>query len=326
MSPARSGPVLPFAPNPELIQLASRIPAEIRLGTSSWSFPGWTGIVYAEATGATGTALERKLSREGLAAYAQHPLFRTVGLDRTHYAPMSVEQFREHAEQVPDGFQFLVKAHEACTVRRWPDHPRYGKRRGIENELFLGVDHATRFVIEPAVEGLGGKLGTILFQCAPQALKPLGGPEAFVDRLHEFLAKLPKGPRYAVEVRNRELLTDGYAAVLADTGAVNCLTSLERMPPLAEQWARSGARSGSMLVLRWMVHRGETHETARDRYEPFDRLVDEDPLTRVEIAQIAVEAAAAGQPVIVVANNKAEGSAPLSLIALARAIAEEGVA
>ena len=39
----------PALPSTELLELAARLPAEVRLGTSSWSFPGWTGLVYARA-------------------------------------------------------------------------------------------------------------------------------------------------------------------------------------------------------------------------------------------------------------------------------------
>ena len=40
---------VPSAPaGPELLTLAQRLPAKLRLGTSSWAFPGWAGIVYAE--------------------------------------------------------------------------------------------------------------------------------------------------------------------------------------------------------------------------------------------------------------------------------------
>src|SRR5512143_109764 len=63
--------------------LAARLPADVRLGTSSWSFPGWRGIVWDR------DASPALLAREGLAAYARHPLLRTVGLDRTYYAPMT---------------------------------------------------------------------------------------------------------------------------------------------------------------------------------------------------------------------------------------------
>ena len=39
----------------------------------SWSFPGWSGLVYDRAS------TETELARNGLGAYAAHPLFRSVG-------------------------------------------------------------------------------------------------------------------------------------------------------------------------------------------------------------------------------------------------------
>ena len=40
-----------------------------------------------------------RLSRQGLPAYAAHPLLRTVGIDRTFYAPMAEADFRRYANQ-----------------------------------------------------------------------------------------------------------------------------------------------------------------------------------------------------------------------------------
>ena len=40
--------VVPASAGEDLIELALRLPATLRLGTSSWSFPGWAGLVYAE--------------------------------------------------------------------------------------------------------------------------------------------------------------------------------------------------------------------------------------------------------------------------------------
>lgn len=40
--------VLPAPLQPELEALAKRLPDAIHLGTSTWSFPGWRGIVYGD--------------------------------------------------------------------------------------------------------------------------------------------------------------------------------------------------------------------------------------------------------------------------------------
>lgn len=70
-----------------LLELGARLDPHLHMGTSSWSFPGWKGLVYKNDYG------ESALARHGLTAYAAHPLFRSVGLDRAFYQPLSVEEY-----------------------------------------------------------------------------------------------------------------------------------------------------------------------------------------------------------------------------------------
>ena len=46
----------------EAAAIAVRIPPNVRFGTSSWSFPGWAGLVYSRRATAS------ELAREGLIA------------------------------------------------------------------------------------------------------------------------------------------------------------------------------------------------------------------------------------------------------------------
>ena len=305
----------PATVDTELSATASQLPLEVRLGTSSWSFPGWSHIVYA------GEHSENLLARKGLAAYARHPLLRCVGIDRTYYRPVDPETFAAYKAEVSESFRFVVKAHEDLTLPRFSSHPRYGVRSGRENPRFLDAAYATDAVVGPAVEGLGETLGPIVFQFSPDRPRDPDDALRFAERLEGFLVALPRGPVYAVELRTSAFLTPQYADVLARTGAVHCLNVHPSMPALAEQWARVAIEDGRAVVVRWMLGAGMKYEEARDRYAPFDRLVDEDPDTRGEIAERSIAAAMRHIPVYVVANNKAEGSAPLTLFALAREIA-----
>ena len=63
---------------PGISELAAQLPRTIALGTSSWSFPGWRGLVWDR------DATESTLARSGLTAYAAHPLLRTVGKRGAH--------------------------------------------------------------------------------------------------------------------------------------------------------------------------------------------------------------------------------------------------
>jgi uncharacterized protein YecE (DUF72 family) len=320
------GAVAPAEFGEEPRALAARLPSLVKLGTSSWSFPGWKGLVYRDQLS------ERVLARRGLPAYAAHPLFGTVGLDRTFYAPLGADVMAAYAADVPADFRFLVKAHEALTVARYPKHPRYGSQRGQLNPLLFDTGWARDQVVAPFVEGLGDKGGVLLFQFAPQSFDSLAGEpgtrrdksaaRAFAERLYRFLRDLPKGPSYAVEVRNADLLTPDFAACLQSAGVSPCLGLVPGMPPVDELAERTGATGANALVIRWLLGPHHDYAAARAAYHPFNALVDPDPGTRDAIARMIARAVMRGQPAIVIANNKAEGSSPLSVEALARAIVE----
>ncbi len=337
---ARAGASVGAAPpSAEVAELAARLPAGLHLGGSTWSFPGWAGLVYDRAYPTA------RLGRDGLAAYARHPLLRGVGIDRTHYRPLPAADLARYAAVVPADFLFLVKAHEACTVERWPDHARYGGERGRRNPLFLDPAYAAAEVVAPYAEGLGAKGAALLFQFAPQDLGP---PGRFAERLHAFLGALPRGPRYAVELRNRELLTAAYAAALAAAGACHCLTVHPRMPDVRVQAhltgalergadegsmgpaagrsgkgegravAPGGGARGGLVVGRWLLGGGATYEAAARRFAPFNRLAAPDLGARRAWAELASQALAGGGRFLLTVNNNAEGCAPLGIVALAR--------
>ena len=297
---------------PELLAIAAQLPAELFLGTSSWSFPGWAGLVYDR------TYSEQHLARYGLAAYAQHPLLRTVGIDRTYYAPLASADFAAYAAVVPEAFRFLVKAPALCTHVYTPYHGGQAKAYNERNALFLDADYAVEQVIGPFMEGLGRKAGPLLWQFPPQDVQAVGGPQGFAERLHAFLEALPRGPVYAVELRNATLLTPAYATVLQELGVSHCYNVHPRMPTLERQ--QQVVSPSAVLVVRWMLHPTMGYEAARAQYQPFDRIVDADPGRRGAIAALCVEALGRARPAYVITNNKAEGSAPLSICQLAETI------
>ena len=301
-------------PAPELFRLAAALDPTLRLGTMSWSYPGWRGVVYGA------NAKPKELAERGLTAYARHPLFSTVEIDRSYYEPLSAAALRRFAEQVPASFRFVVKMHEDCVVRRFPLHARYGKKRGADNERFLDSAYAAERCVAPAVAGLAEKLGVVLFQFPPQ---DVGGAAAFARRLQQFLCALPRGPVYAVELRNRELLTPRYAEALCAAGAVHCHNVWGEMPSLLAQARALPPLARRPLVVRWLMRRGQDYQSAGSRYMPFDQLVEEDTLNRAEVARLVARGGAHGVPAFVLLDNKAEGCAPESALRLARAIVEQ---
>lgn len=289
----------------DLTPLSRRIPCTLHLGTSSWSFPGWAGLVYDRP------ADRRTLARHGLSAYAHHPIMNLAGIDRSFYGPLPVTTWRAYAEQVPQGFRFLVKAPGSATVPHW-----YG--RGRSNPYYLDPGPAADAIADIHT-GLGDKLAGVVYQFPP--LHGFDG-KRFAERLHRFLLALPSGSLVATEIRSPRCLGPSYAAALRDVGAVHCFTVHPRMPSPSRQLTALGSRPPGPLIARWNLGHGQDYGRARARYAPFDRIVDPDPTARLELAAAVAAAVDHGQQAYVSVNNKAEGSAPLSAEALAAAIVE----
>ena len=92
-------------------------------------------------------------------------------------------------------------------------------------------------------------------------------------------------------------------------------------PPIEEQLPLLRTLWPGPLVCRWNLHRRHGvygYESAKVQYAPFDRLQDPDPTTRAHLARVITGTCGAGQKAYVTINNKAEGSAPLSVEELAR--------
>jgi uncharacterized protein YecE (DUF72 family) len=298
------------------------LPADIRLGTSSWFFPGWRGLVYG------GVHAQTALSKKGLAAYAQIPLLRTVSLDRTFYAPITTVDYARYAAQVPDHFSFVVKAPALVCDAVTRDEQGRGK---MANPHFLDPAIATREFVVPCLEGLGAKAGPLVFQVSPLPRGLVEEAATVIERLAAFFAALPKElgrqrPLYALELRDAQLLTPRLIRMLAEQGVRYCIGLHDRMPEAERQEKALEALDDGTpgdLVVRWNLHRGFLYQAAKQRYEPFDRVVDEDPESRKTLARMAARAFKAGRKVWITANNKAEGSAPLSLLKLAEEIATQ---
>ena len=205
--------VQPAEPRAEHQALAAALPKTLHLGTSSWTYPGWTGLVWAE------DYPDAKLSKEGLRAYSQHPLMRAVSVDRAFYRPLTVSQYTAYALQVSDDFRFVIKAPSLVSDALVRDETGRGMTM---NRNFLDPELAVREFVEPALAGLGHKLGALVFQLSPLPEAWLKRLDRVLDQLAAMLAALPSllpaaaDAVVAVEVRDPLFLQPPHAARLAN--------------------------------------------------------------------------------------------------------------
>src|ERR1035438_9361007 len=161
-------------------------------GTSGFSYDGWTGTFYPEDLPASGR----------LSFYATK--LPAVEINNTFYRMPKPELLAGWAAQVPETFQFALKASQRIThIKRLKD-----------------TSEEVRFLIASA-RHLGGRLGPILFGLPPNLKKD-------VPRLEAFLALLPKDVKVAFEFRNPTWLDEEVFGLLRSTGAALCIADDEK--------------------------------------------------------------------------------------------------
>lgn len=276
------------------------LPANLRLGTSSWSFPGWRDLLYE------GSYTEQKLAEAGLAAYVRCPLLRCVSLDKSYYRPPEETEFARLAAQVDEDFRFIVKAPRDLLV---PD-----PRRGFD------ISSLERVFLEPASRGLGPKLGIVLLQFPPGSWRAVGSTSGFLECLARLFTRLPRELSYSLEVRDSDLLVSGLVSAMQATPVSLCASIHPKLPSPEKQLLAVPPTPGCPIVVRWNLRPSLGYEEARDDFAPFNALKSPDPSRRERLAHLIARALNAGRTVYATANNKAEGCAPLSLRELLREV------
>jgi uncharacterized protein YecE (DUF72 family) len=207
-------------------KLAPEKGPRIYLGTSAFTASGWQGVFYPP---------ELK-SKDFLTFYAGQ--FDSVEVNSTLYGCPSPRTVANWAAKTPDKFIFSVKTPRSIT------HDKILVNCDAELEEFLTT-----------MEILGPKLGPILLQFPQFSPGVFPARHAFTERLLPFLKKLPKGRKYAIEIRNPEWLDAEFADLLRQRGIALVLPDLPYMTRPEELAQKFDPITADWTYIRWLGDR-----------------------------------------------------------------------
>ncbi len=156
---------------------------KIYVGVGGWSFEPWRGVFYPEG-------LRQK---DELAYNASQ--FSATEVNATYYGSQKLKTFENWSAATPEDFVFAVKGSRYVTNRR---------------ELAGAGDSITKFFAQ-GLEGLGDKLGPLLWQFAPTK-------KFDRDDMAAFINLLPSGYRHALGVRNESFDDPDFIALAKEKG------------------------------------------------------------------------------------------------------------
>lgn len=299
-------------PAPARSELAARLrdlaAENIYFGTSSWKYEGWLGQVYTpERYNVRGRFSRRRFLDTCLVEYAE--TFPAVCGDFSFYQFPSEEYWRRLFTSAPSTLLFAFKVPEDITVQAFPTHARYGPRGGQINENFLNADLFREAFLRP-LQPYRSQVVALIFEFGAFSRKTYESVSPFVEDLDKFLAALPDGFRYSVEVRNPEFLDPQYFNCLASHNVAHVFNAWARMPELSAQIAVPRAFTADFTLTRALLRRGRDYEQAVDKFRPYDRIQEENPKARQAMRDLARRARATRQPAFIFVNNRLEGNAP----------------
>ncbi len=251
----------------------------VYLGTSSWKYPGWMGMIYTPARYEyRGKFAQTRFNRDCLREYAE--VFKTVCVDAAYYTFPSPRYLEGMVQQTPDDFQFGLKVTDSITIKKFPKLDRFGDRAGKPNEHFLDAELFARAFLEPC-EAVRHAIGLLMFEFSRFWPADYAHGRDFIADLDRFLGRLPKGWPYGVEMRNRAWLRPEYFECLARHQVTHVFNSWEAMPPIGEQMALPGSRTNpERVAARFLLKPGRKYEQAVEAFKPYDTVREKNPEAR----------------------------------------------
>jgi uncharacterized protein YecE (DUF72 family) len=174
-----------------------------------WSYSFWKPVFYPKNLPA----------KDFLTFYAKH--FDTVEADSTFYRIPNIKTVNQWREQTPESFRFSLKFPQKIT----------------HIKMLRDCQEDTRVFLERA-DLLKEKLGVLLLQFPPMFR------HEHLPLLSAYLKTLPEGHRYAVEVRNKSMLTSELTSLLRQHEVALAWVDATKMPLIEEKTAR-------FVYVRW---------------------------------------------------------------------------
>ncbi len=198
----------------------------IRVGTSAFTAAGWENAFYPAGMKAA----------DYLTYYATK--FDTVEVDSTFYRTPSVATVNGWARKVPDGFLLAAKVPQLIT----------------HEKVLQDCDSDLKHFLE-TMDLMGAKLGPLLFQFGYFNKSAFPSGKEFLARLESFLKKLPKGYKFAVEIRNKQWLTAEFFDLLRAHKVAYALIDQAWMPRASEIFERFDPITADFTYIRLLGDR-----------------------------------------------------------------------
>ncbi len=275
--------------------------AILRIGTCSWKYDSWRGIVYSS---------KQKINY--LEEYSAR--YNTVEIDQWFWSLFDdivrlpeESTVKDYNSLVPDDFKFTIKVPNSITLTHY--YPSKNIKGLKENPNFLNLDLFDQFL--NSLQPMSSKVGAIMFQFEYLNKQKMSSHAEFIDRLEAFYENTDKTYPCAFEIRNPNFLNRNYFDFITRSKSAHVLLQGYFMPPVTDVFNKYHEQIGAPVIIR--LHGPDRKKIEELTGKDWSKIVlpkDERLSTLPPIINYFLEKET---DVYVNVNNHFEGSAPLTI-------------
>jgi len=274
----------------------------IRIGTCSWKYDSWKGLVYSENVG-----------KNYLPQYSNH--FDTVEIDQWFWSLFGENKIvlpnpnvvKSYAEAVPEEFKFTIKIPNSISLTHFYQKD---KSKPLQpNPYFLSIELFENFlnILKP----MQSKIGMLMIQFEYLNKQKMKSQSEFQQIFDEFIKYVDKQIPIAIEIRNPYYLNKNYFDFLNSNNLSPVLLQGYYMNPIFDTYQKHFSQINKPVVIR--LHGPDRSEIEKKSKGIWNEILEpkDDEISR--ITKIVNDLDKKFLDVYVNVNNHYEGSAPRTI-------------
>ncbi len=279
-------------------KIIRKIPEFLKIGTCSWKYDSWKGLVYSDNVG-----------DNYLSEYAK--IYNIVEIDQWFWSLFGdkvvlpkPEIVSEYVGSVPKDFRFSIKVPNAITLTHY-----HGKGSLVVNPHFLSNDLMDDFL--KILEPMAKQINSLIFQFEYLNKQKMPNQTVFQNRLQEFCENLPPGFHYCIETRNQNFLNKPYFEFLQAMKFSHVFLHGYWMPSIFQVYGHFKEYIKNHAVIR--LHGPDRKEIEQQTKNQWNSIVDPKDGELHNLKNMINDLIVRQVKVTLNVNNHYEGSAPITI-------------
>ena len=194
-----------------------------RIGTCSWKYDSWKGIIYPY-----------KDEINYLKEYSKH--YDTVEVDQWFWSLFDNKKVllpkdtdvKAYTKSAPDNFKFTIKIPNSITLTHYYNRDKKAPLK--TNPYFFSPDLMKAFL--QSLKPMNKKIGVLMFQFEYLNKQKMRGLQEFLDRFEAFYSNIKSNFKFGLEIRNPNYLKKPFFEFIKENKLAMVFLQGYYMPPI----------------------------------------------------------------------------------------------